>query len=139
MASAAWIGFRGRIDGLSSVVLGGFLGLVLATFGFVATDKLWLGVIFAALSGCTLNLMSTSTQALVQSAVADDMRGRVMSLYILVFRGMPAIGALIVGFLAEHLGLRLAFAATASICFLVWIAVLPQRPVIAASLEAKEA
>jgi len=136
MASAGWIGYRGRIDGLSVVVLSGFLGLVVATFGFVATDRLWLGVLFAAMSGCTLNLMSTSTQALVQSAVADHMRGRVMSLYILVFRGTPAIGALVIGVLADRMGLRLAFAATAAICFAVWFAILPQRRAIAETLEA---
>jgi predicted MFS family arabinose efflux permease len=40
--------------------------------------------------------------SLVQMTVADAMRGRVMSIYMVAFRGGMPLGALITGWLAEH-------------------------------------
>ena len=135
LISATWIAVRGHTVGLTRNFILGCLGVALSTIGFVATDNLWVALLFAALSGFTLNTMSTSTQALVQSAVADHMRGRVMSLYTLVFRGMPAIGTLSIGVLAESLGLRLTFAIAGALCFAAWLVAAPRRKVLAAALE----
>jgi predicted MFS family arabinose efflux permease len=135
MIASALVATRGRVQGLTLAVVLGCLGLALATAGLVATDSFWVGVVFAALSGFTLNGMSTSIQVLVQSAVTEDMRGRVMSLYIVIFRGLPAAGAMIMGLAAEQLGLRLTFAIGAALCFATWLAVSPRREAIAASLE----
>ena len=95
--SAVWIALRGRVGGLTMAVIAGFLLLSVATLGLVATPVLWIAVIFSALSGFALNTMSTGTQALVQYAVEDSYRGRVMGLYTLIYRGTPAIGALALG------------------------------------------
>jgi MFS family permease len=135
MLSASIVAYRGRITGLTDHAVMGTLGLSIATLGFVVTDWLWLGVIFSALIGFTINTMSTSISALVQSAVDDDMRGRVVSLYVLVFRGTPAIGSLLVGISSDFIGLRWAFVISALICFLAWLVVLPRRRRIAAALE----
>jgi MFS family permease len=135
MASAARVAFRGRITGLTRQAVSGALGLGAATVGFVATDILWVGVIFSALIGFTLNTMSTSISALVQCAVSDAMRGRVVSLYQLVFRGTPAIGSLILGVTSASVGLRWTFAGSAAICFIAWLIVRPRRRDIAAALE----
>ncbi len=40
----------------------------------------------------------------MQIAVPDELRGRVMGLYALVFARMTPIGALIMGTVAEHWG-----------------------------------
>jgi len=135
LVSAATIAMRGGVAGLTHRVFLGFIGLSLATWGLVASDILLFGVIGSALVGYTLNSMSTSTQALVQTAVDPDMRGRVMSLYLMIFRGMPAIGSLIDGLLAQTLGLRWTFALGAALCALLWLAVAPRRHAIADSLE----
>jgi MFS family permease len=135
MVASALVATRGRVQGLTLAVVLGCLGLALATAGLVSTDSFWVGVVFVALSGFTLNGMSTSIQVLVQSAVSEEMRGRVMSLYIVIFRGFPAAGALVVGLAAEQFGLRLTFAIGAGLCFATWLAVAPRRQAIAASLE----
>jgi MFS family permease len=134
--SATWIATRGHVKGLARVFVVGCLGLGMATLGFVATTELWVALIFGALSGFTLNSMSTSTQALVQTAVADHMRGRVMSLYTLIFRGTPAIGSVAIGLLAERFGLRLTFAAAAVICLAAWAVAAPRHRTLALALEA---
>jgi MFS family permease len=135
MASASWIAFRGHTGGLARVFVFGLLGLAAALLGFVATDNLWIAVPFAALTGFALNNMSTSTQALVQTAVDDRMRGRVMSLYALIFRGFPALGTLAMGVLADWLGLRLTFALAAALCLMAWIVAAPRGRKLAAAFE----
>jgi MFS family permease len=52
----------------------------------------------------------TSCNTTVQIAVPDELRGRVMGLYALVFAGMTPFGALIMGTLAEHWGVSWACA-----------------------------
>ncbi len=135
MASAGLVAFRGRITGLTRHAILGTIGLAISTLGFVASDMLWAGVLFSAFIGFTLNTMSTSISALVQCAVSDDMRGRVVSLYVLIFRGTPALGSLIVGIVSGSIGLRWSFVLSAVICFIAWLVVLPRRRNIAAALE----
>lgn len=135
--SAVWIAMRGRVGGLTTVVVGGCAGLAFATFGFVATANLWVAVAFGLLSGFALNIMSTGTQALTQSALTDEMRGRVMGLYTVIYRGLPAIGALGLGAVAEAFGLRVAFAGAAALTLAAWLWVMPRRRVMGAALEAE--
>jgi MFS family permease len=52
----------------------------------------------------------TSCNTTVQIAVPDELRGRVMGLYALVFAGMTPIGALTMGTVAEHWGVSRACA-----------------------------
>ena len=135
MISAGIIASQGGVTGLTSRVFVGFAGISLAVLALVATDQIWVGVLCSAVIGYTLNSMSTSTQALVQTAVENDMRGRVMSLYLLIFRGMPAIGSLIDGVIAHTFGLRVTFAICACVSLVVWGLCMPRRHAIALALE----
>ncbi len=137
MVASALVATHGRVEGLTYALVFGCLGLALATLGLVATANLWVGVAFAALSGFMLNGMSTSIQVLIQTAVSEEMRARVMSLYIVIFRGIPAVGALLVGLVAESLGLRPTFAISAALCLAAWLMVMPRRRDIAAALETR--
>jgi MFS family permease len=139
MISATWIAMRGRVTGLSGWAIAGGLVLVVATIGFTSTDQLWLGLVFAALCGFGLNTMSTSIQTITQSVVSDGMRGRVMSLYSLIFRGMPAIGALVLGAMADRVGLQLSFGIAAALSLMVWLPVALQHRVIADALNREPA
>ena len=135
MVSAARVAFRGRLSGLTGQAVMGALGLSISTLGFIVTDWLWFGVFFSAAIGFTLNSISTAISALVQTAVSDAMRGRVVALYVLIFRATPAIGSVLIGLASTYIGLRWSFAICAAICFAAWLLVLPRRRDIAASLE----
>ena len=74
--------------------------------GFVATTDVWIGVAAAAVLGMTMSISGAGIQTLLQLYVDSEMRGRVLSIYGMIMRGGPAIGALIMGLLAEFLGLR---------------------------------
>jgi MFS family permease len=54
--------------------------------------------------GIAMILLTASMNTLVQSAISDRLRGRVMSLYVLVFLGPLPFGNLLAGRLAETLG-----------------------------------
>ena len=49
-------------------------------------------------------IQMASTNTLIQSMVPDQLRGRVMSVYSMMFMGMAPIGALLAGILANRLG-----------------------------------
>lgn len=65
--------------------------------------------VLAALGAAQIVFM-TSCNTTVQIAVPDELRGRVMGLYALVFAGMTPIGALLMGTVAEHWGVSRACA-----------------------------
>lgn len=135
MVSAVTLAVRSRLAGLTSIVIIACLGLSMATLLFVATDKLWLGVIAGFLIGYTLNNMATGSQTLIQTSVSDDMRGRVSGLFSVVYRGMPAVGAITVGVLAEWIGLRASFVVAALVGVGSWLLVAPRAAAMARAFE----
>ena len=60
--------------------------------------------------GCCQILFSTGCNTMIQLETPDALRGRVMGLYALAFAGMTPFGSLLVGTIAEHLGVRAACA-----------------------------
>lgn len=75
-------------------------------------------VAVALISLCT-TVIGTGCQAITQLTVDDGYRGRVMSLWTVVAMGTPAIGAVLVGTAADHVGFAVAFIATACLAVLV--------------------
>ena len=134
VASGLWIARRGP-HGRTRLVLISTLLAGLAILGFVATDLLWVGLISVALAGMALVVSAVSMQTLMQLAVDGRRRGRVLSLYGIIFIGGPAAGALLMGALSEVLGLRLPLAGGAFLALLVWLRVWRRRQAIAAALE----
>ena len=53
-------------------------------------------------------LFMTSCNTTVQITVPDELRGRLMSLYAMVFVGMTPFGSFLVGTIAEHAGVATA-------------------------------
>jgi MFS family permease len=63
---------------------------------------------FCFLLGMAMILMTASMNTLVQTAIPDRLRGRIMSLYVLVFLGSMPLGNLMSGRIAEWRGVLLA-------------------------------
>lgn len=133
MLSASFVALRASVSATAVLIACGGLGLSMGLF--LASDVLLAGVLFAGCIGFALNSISTRVQALVQTAVDDQLRGRVMSLYMVLFRGTPALGALFFGLLAEAVGLRMSFALAALLCLAIALALLPRRHAISAGLS----
>lgn len=67
-----------------------------------------MAVIAAVVIGFTTTRGLVSTQTFVQLTTPDELRGRVLSVHGLVARGSPALGALVIGFAADRVGLARA-------------------------------
>ncbi len=78
-----------------------------------------------------------ASNTLIQSMASEEYRGRVMSLYSMMFIGVTPLGALTAGFVARHLGASNTLAAGASaglLSMLVFIIRLPRFRVEAKQL-----
>jgi predicted MFS family arabinose efflux permease len=72
-------------------------------------------VLLMALGAASITFTATANSSL-QITAPDRLRGRVMSLYILLFAGSTPIGAELTGVMAEHIGVRLTVGIEAAIC-----------------------
>jgi MFS family permease len=61
-------------------------------------------------------LFLTSANSRLQLTAPDELRGRIMSIYIFVFAGSTPLGSAAVGWLAEHGGVRAALLQVAGLC-----------------------
>ncbi len=77
-----------------------------ATMVFAISPSFWFAMIAVTIGGFALVTAGVSTQTLLQTSVDEAVRGRVLSLFGLVFRSGPAIGALLMGAASEFVGLR---------------------------------
>lgn len=95
---------RNAGDGLLRLVVwgqvAGSLSLLPITW---AASTLRLGVIIFVLS-MAMTIAGIGSQALAQLSTPDALRGRVMSLWVMVTMGAPALGALALGPAADRLG-----------------------------------
>ena len=64
-----------------------------------------------AVTGLAQIIFTSSVNTTIQLTVPDTIRGRMMSLYVLVFVGATPFGAFLVGYVAEHFGIATACAA----------------------------
>ena len=110
-----WLAGRRRGGDLSSVVTLAAVAIGVWLLTLATASALWIALPAAAFLGAAQVVTGAGTQTLLQLNVPGEMRGRVMSLYGLIVRGGPAIGALVMGAAAEWSGLRWPLAAGAVI------------------------
>lgn len=97
----------GRSD--RRVLLGA--GFALGTFTLLAASapSLWTAVLLMVPLGAASMAFLATMNATLQLTAADDMRGRVMAIYFVLFLGSTPIGSPIVGWLSEQFDPRVAF------------------------------
>ncbi|HEX2114878.1 MAG TPA: MFS transporter [Alphaproteobacteria bacterium] len=135
MAGGLWMAQRPGIAGLTRLIVANVLLISAALIGFVATDHFLVAFVCLLVAGFSLVVNGIGAQTLVQHAAAPNMRGRVMATYGMIFRGGPAIGALVMGTLSSQVGLQLAVGAGAVLCALSWLWARRLRDSMAQALE----
>lgn len=85
------------------------------------SPSFWLAVPAIAAFGFVLVACGVGLHTAIQMGVEPALRGRVMSFFGLVFRSVPALGALATGALAEAIGLRAAMLVAALAFLLVYL------------------
>jgi MFS family permease len=114
-----WIGMLG--GGLTRIFLASTVVSALSAALFAVSTSLWLAVPSLAVTGFSMAAFGVSAQILIQTSVIPEMRGRVLSIYGLIFRGGPALGALIMGAASERVGLRLPVLIGGLFLLAVWL------------------
>ncbi len=89
---AAWIGWAGLV-GAGALLL------------FAQSNLLWLSMVILVVAGFSVTTVVASTNAYIQMAVEDHLRGRLMSLFSVIFVGMAPIGSFTAGMVAEWIGI----------------------------------
>jgi MFS family permease len=97
----------------------------LILFSFTPALPLALGLLF--FMGMGLLSQAATMNTVIQSVVKNEFRGRVMSLYVLMFLGMAPLGNFEVGLITEHLSFTFAFILNAILVLLVGIIVFVYR------------
>jgi MFS family permease len=89
--------------------LTGLTGLGVALLALALHQSVWTAGALLGVVGVSFSLWSATSQAMLQLSAPDALRGRVISLYLLVFGGMQPVGSLLSGWLASVGGTSLAF------------------------------
>ncbi len=97
---AARTGLRG-LGRWVALSCGGF-GVSLILFSF--SRHFWLSAALLLPVGFCMMLQMSSSNTLIQAMVPDELRGRVMAVYSMMFMGMAPFGAFFAGALADRLG-----------------------------------
>ncbi len=93
-----------RLKHQGAVMLLAGLLFSLSLIAFALSPSLWMGAALLFIAGVTSTVFSTIISTFIQFSVPNEMRGRVMSLYTVTLIGLPSLGALGTGAVAEWLG-----------------------------------
>jgi MFS family permease len=104
MFGALALAMRHELRGLGKVVAYAATGLGASLVFFSASHWFWVSFMILIVSGFTMMMQFTATNTLIQAMVPDQLRGRVMSLYSMMFLGMSPFGSLLAGALADRIG-----------------------------------
>ncbi|MDI6711085.1 MAG: MFS transporter [Bacillota bacterium] len=103
----AWVSWRGPQVGL---LLGGAAGLCAAQIALAPVHAYWAALVLLALAGWMMVVFASTANTTVQLTVPDRLRGRVMSVYSMLFIGVTPFGNLMSGAIARGWGAPAAFA-----------------------------
>jgi predicted MFS family arabinose efflux permease len=137
IVSGLWMAQRGAGARLTEMTMAATALSALAIGWLALSPNLAAAMVGAAAAGLAMIVCGVGTQTLLQMAVAGEMRGRVMSLYGMVFRAGPAAGAFVMGLASEWVGLRAPLAVGAALTLLVWFWLWRRRRRVAEALEAE--
>jgi MFS family permease len=97
----AWVG-KHRHMGLLLLTTQALLGIV--AVGFSLSKTIWISEVLLFLGGAMLVTCFSMTTSLVQLLAPHELRGRVVSIYMVAFRGGSPLGALVSGWLVTQIG-----------------------------------
>jgi len=129
MGGALYLAQRRGVLGLGWLIPRATMTFALGVLWLSYSRQMWLSALAMIVLGAGMMVQMASCNTLVQTIVDDDMRGRVMSLYVVSFMGMMPLGSLLAGWFADHLGVprTLELSAAALVCgALVFLLRLPK-------------
>ena len=117
---ALFLAYLGDFKRKGWSVLGGAFGFGVFLIAFAQTTHLWLSLAFLFGVGFTVVTSVAVTNTLLQQLVTDEMRGRVMSMFILSFIGAMPIGNLLAGAVSHRYSAPFALAG-GGVCIIIYV------------------
>jgi MFS family permease len=112
----AWLG-RFKHMGRTLLVLLGVFGMLVTAFAI--SRVAWVSDLILFGTGASLLMVFSMTSSLVQLIVPDNLRGRVMSIYMVAFRGGMPLGSLAAGWVASLTSAPLVLGVNGGLIFCV--------------------
>jgi MFS family permease len=114
LLSALWLAWSNRKRSIQYLLISAFAFCVLEAF-FAISQVYALSLLLIALVGFAMIAVSATANTTLQTVAPDHLRGRVMSVYMLVFAGSIPFGNLLTGGLAHFYGVPIALLVGAGI------------------------
>ena len=112
---------RGKMSGLVKILNQSILLALTMIFIFAYAGIFWLAVLSMFFVGAAFVVNGSSMQILLLNCTLKSNRGRIMALSVIPPTALPALGALLLGYLSELYSLEISLI-SASICgFVIWI------------------
>ena len=110
-------------------VLSGGIAFGVFIMNFAVSSRLWLSLVFLFGVGFSIVVSVALTNTLLQKLVTDEMRGRVMSMFMLSFIGAFPIGNILAGAASKQFGpqLTLAFGGLIIVLFATGVMIFNRR------------
>ena len=112
----AWLG-RHKHMGLTLLLVEAGFGVFVVAFSF--SRVLWVSEVLLFFAAGAVMIVTASTSSLVQLIVPDHLRGRVVSIYMVAFRGGMPLGSLASGTAASIWGAPIVLAVNGALVSLV--------------------
>ena len=112
----AWLG-RHKHMGLTLLLVQAAFGVFVVAFS--QSRVLWLSEVLLFFAAGSIMIVTASTTSLVQLIVPDHLRGRVVSIYMVAFRGGMPLGSLASGHAASIWGAPIVLAVNGALVSLV--------------------
>jgi MFS family permease len=122
LLGALTLAVRSGLKGLNRWVAFCCAGFGASLILFSFSRWFWLSVLLLLPVGYFIMLQMASSNTLIQVMVPDQLRGRVMAVYSMVFMGLAPFGALMAGALSDRLGapLTVGIGGLASVAGATW-------------------
>jgi predicted MFS family arabinose efflux permease len=122
ICGALLVAFRGKTVRLWREAMFSLAVLGACMTGFALVPSMVMGLVFLFFGGMALISCFAMMSSLIQFAATDEMRGRVMSIYNIAFRGGMPIGSLITGKLIQDYAARPVIAGEGAILVCIGLA-----------------
>jgi MFS family permease len=116
LLGALTLATRTGVHGLGRWVTFSCAGFAITLMAFAFSRNFWLSAALLVPVGFCMMLEMSSSNTLIQAMVPDHLRGRVMSVYSMMFMGMAPFGALFGGAMADRIGAPLTVCMGAVAC-----------------------
>ena len=118
LTAALTLAARKHVFGLGRWVVFACGAFGIAIIMFSLSRNFYLSALLLIPAGFSMMTQMSSSNTLIQAMIPDELRGRVMSVYSMMFMGLAPIGALLAGSLAGLIGAPETVALGGAVCVL---------------------